>query len=113
MARLRHPTKDTLLRDLPTKDKMKLALNFLCKNPTEKPSTAARLYHIKEEDLVRKTWLWERNKKKKDTVKGGQNKILRPDQHEALIQYTADQAMNGGKGATKQIMYNCAMWLRV
>ena len=111
MARLRHPAKDTLLRDLPTKDKMKLALNFLRKNLTEKPSTAARLYHIKEEDSVRKTWLRERNKK--DTVKGGHNKILRPDQHEALIRYAADQAMNGGKGATKQMMYNCAMWLRV
>ncbi len=84
MARLRHPTKDTLLRDLPTKDKMKLALDFLCENPTEKPSTAARLYHIKEEDLVWKTWLQERNKKK-DIVKGGQNKILCPDQHKALI----------------------------
>ena len=53
MARLRHPpTKDTLLRDLPTKDKIKLALDFLRENPTEKPSTATRLYHIKEEDLV-------------------------------------------------------------
>ena len=48
---------------------MKLALNFLCENPIEKPSTTARLYHIKEEDLVQKTWLQERNKKK-DIVKG-------------------------------------------
>ena len=52
MARLRHPAKDTLLQDLPTKDKIKLALDFLCKNPTEKPSTTVCLYHIKEEDLV-------------------------------------------------------------
>ena len=96
MARLRHPTKDTLLRDLPTKDKIKLALDFLRENPTEKPSTVARLYHTKEEDSVRKTWLRERNKKK-DTVNGSQNKILCPDQHEALIRYAADQAMNGGK----------------
>ena len=33
--------------------------------------------------------------------KGGQNKILRPDQHTALIQYTVSHAINGGKGATK------------
>jgi len=44
---------------------------------------------------------------------GGHNKILRPDQHQALIRYAVDQATNGGKGATKQMMYNCAMWLRV
>src|SRR2546421_1573425 len=44
--------------------------------------------------------------------KGGQNKILRPDQHQAMIRYAVDQATNGGKGATKQMMYNCAMWLR-
>ena len=45
--------------------------------------------------------------------RGGHNKILRPEQHQALIQYAVDQATNGGKGATKQMLYNCAMWLRV
>ena len=29
-----------------------------------------------------------------------------------MILYAVDQATNGGKGATKQMMYNCAMWLR-
>ena len=52
MARLAHPPKSTLLRDLPDQDKMKLALNWLSENPEEKPSTAARLYHIKKEDIV-------------------------------------------------------------
>ena len=52
MARLAHPPKSTLLRDLPDQDKMKLALDFLCENPHEKPSTAVRLYHIKKEDTV-------------------------------------------------------------
>jgi hypothetical protein len=33
---------------------MKLALDFLRENPDEKPSTAARLYHIKNKDLVQK-----------------------------------------------------------
>jgi hypothetical protein len=46
-------------------------------------------------------------------TRGGQNKILRSDQHRALIQYAVDQATDGGRGATKQMMYNCAMWLRV
>jgi hypothetical protein len=30
-----------------------------------------------------------------------------------MIQYVVSQAIDGGKGATKQMMYNCAMWLRV
>ena len=111
MARLRAFPKTTLQRDLPDQDKMKLALEFLRENPHEKPSTAARLYYIVKEDSVRKAWLRERTKKK--TVKGGQNKILRPEQHQAMIQYAVDQAIDGGKGATKQMMYNCAMWLRV
>jgi hypothetical protein len=63
MARLAHPLKSTLLRDLPNRDKMKLALDFLRENPHEKPSTAAHLYHIKKEDTVRKAWLRVRNKK--------------------------------------------------
>ena len=111
MARLRAFPKTTLQRDLPDQDKLKLALKFLHENPHEKPSTAARLYHIVKEDSVRKAWLRERTKK--PTVNGGQNKILRPKQHQAMIQYAIDQATNGGKGATKQMMYNCAMWLRV
>jgi hypothetical protein len=90
---------------------MKLALDWLSENPREKSSTAARLHHIKNEDSVRKAWLRKRNPKK--TLWGGHNKILRPDQQQALIRYAADQATNGGKGATKQMMYNCAMWLRV
>ena len=30
-----------------------------------------------------------------------------------MIRYSAQHALNGGKGATKQMMYNCAMWFRV
>ena len=52
MARLVHPPKSTLLCNLPNQDKMKLALDFLCENPHEKPSTVVRLYHIKKEDIV-------------------------------------------------------------
>ena len=52
MARLRSLLVNTLLRDLPDQDKMKLALDWLSENPREKPSTVARLYYIKNEDSV-------------------------------------------------------------
>jgi hypothetical protein len=109
MARLASLPNRTLRRDLPEKEKLKLALEFLRQNPSEKPSTAARLYHIKKENLVQKAWVRER--KRVGKKRGGQNRILRPDQHRALIQYAVDQAIDGGRGATKQMMYNCAMWL--
>jgi hypothetical protein len=115
MARLHSALNDTLHRDLPAKEKMKLALEWLRGNPTESPTTAARIYHIEKEDSVLRAW----NREKKKGLQlgtpthGGHNKILRPEQHQAMIRYAADQATNGGRGATKQMMYNCAMWLRV
>jgi hypothetical protein len=63
---------------------MKLALDLLCENPIEKPSTVACLYHIKQDGSVRKMWLRERNKKN-DIVHGGQNKVLCLNQHEAIL----------------------------
>jgi hypothetical protein len=30
-----------------------------------------------------------------------------------MIRYSVDHAMNSGKGAIKQMMFSCAMWLRV
>jgi hypothetical protein len=54
MARLCTLPRNTLQHDLLDKDKMKLALDWLSENPREKPSTAARLYHIKNEDSVQK-----------------------------------------------------------
>jgi hypothetical protein len=115
MARLQALLRDTLQRDLPQKDKLQLALQFLRDNPKEKSSTAARLYHIEKEGSVQKAWAREKKRMQasKKRHSGGTNKILRPDQHQAMIQYAVDQATNGGKGATKQMMYNCAMWLRV
>jgi hypothetical protein len=114
MARLCAPPKNTLLRDLPEKDKIKLALEWLHKNPDEKPATAACVYHIKKENSVQKAWVRARRRQDGGS-KGrhrGHNKILRLDQHQALIRYAINQATNRGKGATKQMMYNCAMWLR-
>jgi len=54
MARLVTAPKNTLHRDLPAKDKLQLALQFLRKHPKETPTTAARLYKIEKEDTVRK-----------------------------------------------------------
>jgi hypothetical protein len=80
MARLASLPKSTLQCDLPEKERLKLALKFLRQNPGEKPSTAARLYHIKKENSVQKAWVRERKGIKKKT-RGGQNRILRLDQH--------------------------------
>ena len=55
MARLSSLPKNTLQRDLPEKDKLQLALQFLRQNPNEKPITAARLYNIKNEGTVQRT----------------------------------------------------------
>jgi hypothetical protein len=109
MAHFTLTNKDILQRDLPTQDKLKLALQWLQENPEKQSTTAARLFRIEKEDSVRKA-LWRA--KRKRSAHGGQNKILRPDQHEAMIRYATDQATNDGKGATKQMMCNCIMYLR-
>jgi hypothetical protein len=54
MARLCAPPKNTLLRDLPEKDKIKLALEWLHENPDEKPATAARLLPYQEGEFSSK-----------------------------------------------------------
>jgi hypothetical protein len=69
------------------------------------PSTAARIYKIQKEDSVRKAWKRERKRMEIGKLKhGGQNKILKLEQHNAIIRYAVDQATNGDKGATKQMM---------
>jgi len=115
MARLVHPPKNAHPQNLPTSERMKLALQFLRDNRDEKATTAARTYHLNESS-VRKAWSRERNREGrpgKGRGGAGWNRILRPDQHQAIIRYAVDQATNGGRGATKQMMYNCAMRLRV
>jgi hypothetical protein len=49
MARLLNAPTNTLHRDLPEKDKTRLALEWLRDNPSETAYTAARIYHIKNE----------------------------------------------------------------
>jgi hypothetical protein len=95
---------------------MQQALDWLRENRTENAATAARLHYITNEKSVQQAWRREKKRegRAKSTIRGGgQNKILRPDQQQAMIQYAIDQATNGGKGATKQMMYNCAMYLRI
>jgi hypothetical protein len=80
MARLSNLPKNTLLRNMPEKDKLRKAIQFLKANPEETPATAVYAYCVRNEDIVRKAW--QRERKKIGTVrvqKGGQNKILRPD----------------------------------
>ena len=115
MARLRNPPKNTLHRNLPPTDKVELALQWLRENPSQTPTTAARIYHIENEKYLIQKWAREKKKDQRQAPVqyGGQNKILRDDQYAAMIRYSADQAMNGGKGATKQMMFSCAIWLRV
>jgi hypothetical protein len=113
MARLASLPKNTLQRDLPEKDKLQQALAWLRKHPKEEPTPTARLFNLTRAGTLQKAW--NREKKRKGLKKkqnGGQNKILRLDQHQALIRYCIDQAINGGKGATKQMIYNCAMYFR-
>jgi hypothetical protein len=102
MARLRSAPNDMLHRALPDKDKMKLALEWLCSNPTESLTAAARIYHIEKEKSVQRAWNRERKRIQFRTpTHGSQNKIFRPEQHQAIIQYAVDQAANSGRGATK------------
>ena len=80
MARLSNLPKNTLLRNMPEKDKLREAIQFLKANPEETPATAARAYCVRNKDIVRKAW--QRERKKIGIVrvqKGGQNKILRPN----------------------------------
>ncbi|PMD50981.1 uncharacterized protein K444DRAFT_620164 [Hyaloscypha bicolor E] len=86
MARLSNLPNNALLRDMPERDKLQ-----------ETPATAARAYCIRNKDTVKKAWQRERKK----------IGIAR-----ALIQYAVSYAINGGKGATKQMIYNCAMWMQ-
>jgi hypothetical protein len=116
MARLQNIPKNTLIRDLPEKDKLILALQWLHENPTESPTIAARCYNIQKEGTLQKAWRRERKRMEKGKgkeIRGGHNKILRPEQYQAMIRYAIDQAINGGKGATKQMLFNCVMWLRI
>jgi hypothetical protein len=113
MARLNQPPKNACLRDLRDKDKIQDALQWLRANPGEKPTAAARIYGIKNEQYFRLAWNRDKKKRERGPVKlGGQNRILNDAQHQALIRYAIDQATDGGMGAIKRMMYNAAAYFR-
>jgi hypothetical protein len=47
MTRLAALPNNTLQRDLPEKEELQQALEFLSENPTEEPTPTARLFNIK------------------------------------------------------------------
>jgi hypothetical protein len=116
MARLSSVGESVHPRDLPDKVKMQKALEWLHENPAEKPTTAARLHFITNEQSVQQAWRREKKRRERTNnhkiKSGGQNRILSVAQHQALIKYAVDQATNGGMGATKQMMYNCIVFFR-
>jgi hypothetical protein len=79
---------------------------------------AARLYFVKEENSVSKAWLRARKKASKvreTNLRGaGMNKILRPEQHQAIYNTIGGRlGYEWRQRATKQMLSNCSMWLRV
>ena len=54
MARLSNLPKNTLLRDMLERDKLREAIQFLKANPEETPATAARACYVRNEDTVKK-----------------------------------------------------------
>jgi hypothetical protein len=78
MARLASLPKNTLQRDLPEKDKLRQALEFMRKHPKEEATPTARLFNLKKPGTLQKAWNREKKGLRKKKV-GGQNKILRPD----------------------------------
>jgi hypothetical protein len=62
MARLSNLPNYALLRNMPERDKLRKAIQFLKANPEETPATAVYAYCIRNEDIVKKTWQRERKK---------------------------------------------------
>jgi hypothetical protein len=98
------------------KAQLKLALEWLrmmeIESPVDAtPSTAARIFQIKEESSVRSAWYRERKKRGSPTRQnGGQNRILSRAQHEAIIQYARDQGRD--LGATKSMVFSAICHLK-
>ena len=104
------------LRDLPDKQRMRLALQWLRDNPSESPTIAARIHFHedvpKHETSVRVAWHREKKKVAKANTTnrrvvvqhGGHNRVLSDAQSQAVVQYARDQAEHG-LGATKRMMF--------
>jgi hypothetical protein len=54
MAQLSSLPQDSLQWDLANKDKIKIALEFLYKNPNETPTTTVHIFHLEKGDSIQK-----------------------------------------------------------
>jgi hypothetical protein len=62
MARLSNLPNYILLCNIPERDKLRKAIQFLKANPEETPATAVYIYYIRNKDIVKKIWQRERKK---------------------------------------------------
>src|SRR5271168_130121 len=103
------------LRDLPDRERMRRAIQWLRANPSESPTQAARMhFHLdlpKHEASVRVAWARDKKKRQKQSEggevakkSGGQNRILSDAQSQAVVQYAREQAEHG-LGATKKMVF--------
>jgi hypothetical protein len=101
-----------------TKDDYNCALNnariWALEHPEETPTTAARIYHVKE-DSIRKVVLRSRKKQRNSEGRynshGGNNKILNEAQEEAIRQYCYEQ-WEMGLGASHAMVFAAICHLR-
>ena len=119
MVRCRSPSTFEHIRNQPLKIRTQEAIQWLRENPKETAVCAARLHFIENEKSFDTAWRRARKRDekhrhahRKEKKWGGHTKILEDWQNEAVIKYATDQATNGGKGATRQMLFNCIVYLR-
>ena len=94
-----------------TPTRMDQALEFLHKNPSEKPITAARIYHINAKTLNTKIRRARERANAPPPTNGGQNRILSEAQIKAIYKYVED-SYHAGYGASKQMVFTAIGHLR-
>jgi hypothetical protein len=83
------------------------ARNDALKDPELTPTSAARIYHVKEEALRKSVFRARRKQRNSDglyNTHGGNNKVLNEAQEEAIRQYCYEQ-WDAGLGATHQMVF--------
>ena len=83
----------------PYKTRLSQALEWLQENPSEKNSTTARVFGIKESSI--RVAALRQSSKPKATRKGGQNQVLSQTQRDAILRYIREQ-FELGFGASKK-----------
>ena len=95
--------------DLPTR--ISQAKKFLVENPDENATTAARIFHISPV-TVRSSIARESTKPIKPSINGGQNKILRDYEAEALHKFIRS-LLNSSIPPTKALIFNAIRSLKL